>query len=51
MSYEGNTICRILYKLKLGFVMEYFKRYDDIIGFTLDVMLITSNYQKRNWTL
>ncbi len=35
---EGNVI---------GFAMEYFKQYDDIIGYTLEEILIASPYQNR----
>ena len=31
----------------LGFVMGYFKQYDDIIGYALDEIFITSEYQNK----
>lgn len=36
---EGDEVC--------GFVMGYFKQYDDIVGYTLDEILITSKHQNK----
>ena len=31
----------------IGFVMGYFKQYDDIIGYTLEEIVISSDYQHK----
>jgi len=31
----------------LGFVMGYFKQYDDIVGYTLDEIIIAHEYQNK----
>ena len=39
MKNEENEVC--------GFVMGYFKQYDDIIGYTLEEILIAAPYQGK----
>ncbi len=33
----------------IGFVMGYFKQYDDIIGYTLEEIVISSENQNKGW--
>ena len=33
--------------LVCGFAMGYFKQYDDIVGYTLDEILVSREYQNR----
>lgn len=33
----------------VGFVMGYFKQYDDIIGYTLDEIVIAAGYQNKGY--
>lgn len=39
MKAEGGEVC--------GFVMGYFKQYDDIVGYTLEEILISQKYQNK----
>lgn len=39
MKDDNDTVC--------GFVMGYFKQYDDIVGYTLEEIVISSKYQRR----
>jgi len=39
MKDDNDTVC--------GFVMGYFKQYDDIIGYTLEEIVISYQYQNR----
>ncbi len=32
-----------------GFVMGYYKQYDDVIGYTLEEILISRKYQNKGW--
>ena len=32
-----------------GFVMGYYKQYDDIVGYTLEEILIAHPYQNKGW--
>lgn len=41
MKDANNEVC--------GFVMGYYKQYDDIIGYTLDEILISHKYQNKGW--
>jgi len=33
----------------IGFVMGYFKQYDDIVGYTLEEIIISSKYQHKGF--
>ena len=39
MKDDRNAVC--------GFVMGYFKQYDDILGYTLEEIVIASQYQNK----
>ena len=39
MTEENGGVC--------GFVMGYFKQYDDIVGYTLEEIVIACSYQNR----
>ena len=39
MKDDNDVVC--------GFVMGYFKQYDDIVGYTLEEIVISSKYQRR----
>lgn len=41
MRDAGGEVC--------GFVMGYFKQYDDIIGYTLEEILISHKCQNKGW--
>lgn len=41
MRDAGGEVC--------GFAMGYFKQYDDILGYTLEEILISHQYQNQGW--
>ena len=41
MHDEGGKVC--------GFVMGYYKQYDDIVGYTLEEILISHKYQNKGY--
>ena len=41
MKDDNNDVC--------GFVMVYFKQYDDIVGYTLEEIVVSYNYQNKGW--